>query len=77
VEVDAFFLQAMSQPVVLVETEACGKGEVGTDANEDPAPVSIANVEVVLQNPALGQLQMPAIVLLLADRGQDPCGASF
>src|SRR5215469_5323440 len=72
-EIDAFLPQATGQPVMLVETQAGGKGEVGTDANEDAAPVSILDVEVVLQNPALDQLQMPAVVLLLPDGGQDSC----
>jgi hypothetical protein len=39
--------------VMLVETEACGKGEAGAETDEHPAPVAIVDVEVVLQDPAL------------------------
>src|SRR5438445_2500177 len=63
-------------PVVLVEAEACGKGEVGTHANEHPAPVSIVDVEVVLHDPALSQLQIPSVILLVPNGGQDACGFS-
>ena len=54
---------------MLVETDAGRKVEVGTEANEHSAPVPIVEVEVVLNHPALGQLQMPAMVLWLADGG--------
>jgi|SRR5215472_2003747 len=56
---------------MLVETDAGRKGEVGAEANEHSAPVSIVDVEVVLHDPALGQLQMPAVVPWLANGGQD------
>jgi len=59
--------------VVLVETEACRKGEIGTHADEHPAPVSIVEVEVVLHDPALRQLEVPAVVLLFPDGDQNPC----
>ena len=61
----------MGQPVVLVETDAGRKWEVVTEANEHSAPVPVVDVEVILHDPALGQLQVPAIVLWLADGGQD------
>ena len=37
-----------------VEPDAGGKGEVGREANEHSAPVAIVDVEVVLNDPALG-----------------------
>src|SRR6516162_1232116 len=70
-KVDALFPQAMGEAMMLVETDAGRKGEVGTEANEHSAPVPIVEVEVVLNHPALGQLQMPAIVLPVADGGQN------
>src|SRR6202048_2556120 len=63
----------MSYPVVLVEADTGGKGEVGAEANEHPAPVAIIDVEVILHDPALRQLQMPAVVLFVADGSQDAC----
>ncbi len=56
---------------MLVETDACRKREVGRDANEHSAPVAIVHVEVVLNDPALGQLQVPAIVLFVSDGSQN------
>ena len=51
-KVDALFPQAMGEPMMLVETDAGRKGEVGTEANEHSAPVPIVEVEVVLNHPA-------------------------
>jgi hypothetical protein len=56
---------------MLVETEARRKGKVGRDANKHPAPVTIVEVEVVLHDPALGELQVPAIVLFVSNGGED------
>src|SRR6266478_5564979 len=56
---------------MLVETEACGKGEIGAQADEHPSPAAIVDVEVILRDPALCQLQMPAVVLFVADGSQD------
>jgi hypothetical protein len=56
---------------MLVETDACRKREVGREANEHSAPVAIVHVEVVLNDPALGQLQVPAIVLFVPDGGEN------
>src|SRR5438270_11922913 len=60
-EIEPLLPHALGQPVVLVEAEARGKGEVGTQANEHPAPVSIVDVEVILHDPTLSQLQMPSV----------------
>src|SRR5271167_4955764 len=72
-KLDALFPQAMGQPMMLVETNAGRKREVGRDANEHSAPVAIVDVEVVLHDPALGQLQVPAIVLFVPDGGENAC----
>ena len=58
---------------MLIETDACRKREVGREANEHSAPVASVDVEVVLHDPALGQLQVPAIVLFVPDGSQDAC----
>ena len=56
---------------MLVETDTGGKGEVGAEADEHPAPAAIVDIKVILHDPALRQLQMPAVVLFVADGGQD------
>ena len=53
-KVEVLLLHAQGKPVMLVETDAGGKGEVGREANEHSAPVAIVDVEVVLNDPALG-----------------------
>src|SRR5262249_29948875 len=64
--------QPVGQPVVLVQADPSGKGKVRADAHEHSSPVAIVDVEVVLDDPALSELQVPAVVLRVADRDQDP-----
>lgn len=56
---------------MLVQTDASREGEIGTDAYKHPAPIRIVDVKVVVFHPPLLQFQMPAIVLLAANRGED------
>jgi hypothetical protein len=70
-EFDVSRPQLSGQPVVLVEADTSGKGKVWAEAHEHPAPGPIIHVEVVLDDPALGQLQVPAVVLRVADGDQD------
>jgi hypothetical protein len=67
---DPLGAQPAGEPVVLIETDACGERKVRTDPNEHPAPVAVAEIEVVLDDPAAGVLQVPPVVL--ADGGEDP-----
>ena len=60
-KIDAFAQHALGQPVVLVEADPRGKGEIRAHAHEHPTPTLVVNVKVVLHDPALRQLQMPAI----------------
>ena len=70
-KVDVLLLHAQGEPMMLVETNACRKREVGREANEHSAPVAIVDVEGVLNDPALSQLQVPAIVFSVPDRGEN------
>src|SRR5260370_3889002 len=70
-KVDILLLHVPGEPVMLVETDACRKREVGREANEHSAPVAIVDVEVVLNDPALSQLQVPAIALFVPDGGEN------
>jgi hypothetical protein len=45
--------------------------EIGTQADEHAAPVSIVHVEVVLDHPAPDNLEKPAIVLFVPDGNQN------
>src|SRR6266700_4065531 len=60
-KIDALFLHPNRQPVVLVEANPRGEREVGTHADEHPAPVWVIQVEVKLVHPTLFVLQMGAI----------------
>ena len=64
--------QVIRQPVVLVETDPSGERKVWTDADEHGAPAPGIDVELVLDDPALSELQMPADVLRVPDGDQDP-----
>src|SRR6266516_7809787 len=57
---------------MLVQADARREGKVGTDTDEHPAPARVMDVEVVLDHPALGQLQMPAVIFLVPVSDQDP-----
>jgi hypothetical protein len=61
---------------MLIETDPGGKRQIRAHAHEHPAPAWIVDIEVVLRDPALGDLQVPAVRLLVADRGYDPGGLS-
>ncbi len=58
--------QAVREPVVLVQAHAGRGGEVGAHAHGEPAPAPVVDVEVVLEDPVLRELQLPAIVFLIA-----------
>ena len=71
-EVDVLLAHAVGQPVMLIETDPGGERQIGTHAHEHPAPASVVDREVVLHDPALGDLQVPAVCLSVADCGHDP-----
>ena len=60
-KIDPFGAHPVGYPVMLVEAEACGKGQIGTGSHKHPTPALVVDVEVVLHDPALRQLQMPAL----------------
>jgi hypothetical protein len=60
-KIDAFGAHAVGQPVVLIEADARRKRQIGTDANEHPTPVLVVDVKVVLHDPTLCQLEVPAV----------------
>ena len=60
-KIDAFGTHAVSQPVVLIETNTRRKRQIGTDAHEHPAPVWVVNIKIVLHDPTLGQLEVPTV----------------
>jgi hypothetical protein len=68
-EPDAALAQATGKPVVLIEAETGGKRKVGAYAHEHSSPVSVINVEVVLNDPALSDLEMPSVPNLIATPG--------
>src|SRR5262252_1014215 len=67
---DPFGTHALSQPVVLIETNARREGQIGADAHEHPTPVLVVNVKAILHDPTLRQLEVPAV--LGSDGNHDP-----
>src|SRR5580693_8734591 len=71
-KVDALLTHAQGQPVMLIETDPGGEGEIGTDPYEHLPPTGVLNIEVVLVDPAQLHLQMPTVVF--PDGGHDGGG---
>ena len=71
---DAPLLEALGQPVVLIQIDAGRKGEVRTDAHEHAAPGAIVDVEVVLIHPARLVEQMTLLGGAFTDADQDASG---
>src|SRR5579863_1191262 len=62
---------------MLIEADTRRERKVRTHPYKQATPVAVVDVEVVLVDPTLADLQMPAIVLLIADGSHDagrlPC----
>src|SRR6266545_497144 len=71
-ECDALVTQTIRKPGMLIEAHTGREGEVGADADKQPAPLAVEQVEVVLHHPPARVLEMPTITL--ADGGQDTGG---
>jgi hypothetical protein len=57
--------------MMLIEADAGGERQVGTDADKHPSPLPVVDIEVVLNHPAIGDLKMPAVRFAVADRGHN------
>lgn len=71
-EVDAFLAHPVGEPVMLIKADSRGEGKVWAHAHEHTSPARIVDIDAVLVDPALSDLKMPAIVLLVPIRNQDP-----
>ncbi len=70
-EADSPLFQTIRDPVVLIQAHPRREGQVRTDPDEHASPLAVVDIEVVLVDPSLLQLQMPAVFLLCSDRGDD------
>src|SRR5271166_5725260 len=70
-KVDAFLAHAVCQPMMLVEADPRRERQVGTHAHEHAAPSLVVEIEIVLNDPTLGELQMPAVGRPVADGDHD------
>src|ERR1700731_2138979 len=70
-ESDTFLAHAVGQPMVLIEADTGGEWQVRADAHEHSSPVPIVDVEVILNDPALRELEVPSVSDLVADGGHD------
>jgi hypothetical protein len=71
-EVDLLLAHPDGQPVVLIEAHSGSERKVWAQANEHTPPTGIVEVEVVLDDPALSHLEVPAVILLVAVGDEDP-----
>src|SRR5271165_2845040 len=60
--------------MMLIEADAGGERKVRTDAYEHSPPLPVIDVEVVLNDPAVCDLQMPSVGFAVADRSHDAGG---
>src|SRR5260370_15018343 len=70
-ESDAVLAQAIGQPMVLIEADTRGEWKVGADAHEHSSPVPLVNVKVVLNDPAISDLEMPSDCDPIANSNHD------
>ena len=70
-EVDARLAHPVRQPVMLIEINPSGERQVRAHPHEHPAPGLVVDIEVVLHDPAAGDLKVPAVHLLVADCRHD------
>src|SRR5262245_24236371 len=59
---------------MLIQTDASGERKIGTDPHEHPPPAPVVDVKVVLNNPAVCDLEMPSVARAVADCGHDASG---
>src|SRR4029077_278466 len=57
--------------MVLIETETGGEWQVRADAHEHSSPVPVIDIKVVLNDPALRELEVPSVSDLVADGSHD------
>jgi len=70
------FPRACGSPASDVDWGISGwERKVRAHANKDPAPALVVDIQVVLHNPAVCDLKMPAVELLVADRCYNTCFA--
>jgi hypothetical protein len=70
-EVDLLFPHPIRKPVVLVQADSRGEGEIRAHPNEHAPSTGIVEVDTVLIYPALRDLQMPPVLLLVPVGNQD------
>ena len=58
---------------MLIEADSGGEGKMRADADEHSSPAPIVDTEVVLNDPAVGDLEIPAVGGLVADSNHDAC----
>src|SRR6266542_6510980 len=70
-EVDALLAHPVGQPVVLIEADPGGERKIGTNADKHSSPLAVVDVEIVLNDPPVGDLKIPSVCFVVADCSQD------
>ena len=73
-KVDALLAHPVGPPMMLVEADPRRERQVGAYADEHAVPASVVDIEVELNDAALGELQMPAVGGPVANGGHDAGG---
>src|SRR5947209_554068 len=70
-EIEVLLTHAVGQPVMLIETDPRRERQIRAHANEHATPAPVVDIEVVLHDPAVGDLKVPAVRLPVADCRHD------
>ena len=73
-KLDWFLPQTVGQPIMLVEVDASRKREVRANPHEQASPMAVIDGEVVLGDPALPDLKVPAVFAGVSDGHHDAGG---
>jgi hypothetical protein len=66
-KIDALLAHPVWQPMKLIEADASRGRHVGALADKHPSPLPVIDVKVVLDDPSIGDLKVPAVCPLVAD----------
>src|ERR1700720_60161 len=70
-ESDALLAHEVGQPMVLIEADTGREWKVRADAHEHSSPVPVIDIKIVLNDPALRELEVPSVSDLVADGRHD------
>src|SRR5262249_26241597 len=72
-EADALLTHAVGKPVMLIDADPSREWKIGAHANKHAPPAGVVDIDIVLNNPSLCELEVPAVCRLIADGNHNAC----